>query len=86
MKEVTNTTKFICDNGCGAGVIEPEGYPYEKGWRYIFNFEFKTAKGKAHKIKDAHFDTARCMLEFISKKILEAEEAKDAKTESKAAP
>lgn len=64
-------TKFKCDT-CGKPVVMEmcSGFPYDKGWRYLYNFEFKFANrifmGAE---KDKHFCSVSCMVEFLTNTI-----------------
>lgn len=49
-----------------------EGYPYQKGWTYLYNLEIKVV-GKIIKIKDKHFCSSPCQLEYIKDKMMRAE-------------
>ena len=74
MKEVKTTRKFICDE-CekqSKEDLEDVVYPYHLGWRYLYCLDFKVCK-KQELVKDKHFCSTKCMVKFITRKILEAE-------------
>lgn len=55
-----------------------EGFPYKEGWCYLYSCNVKIAKQKHHRaikdfeglnLKDNHFCSRKCLLDFITKKI-----------------
>ena len=72
-KEKTLTT-FNCDE-CGKQSEErtkDNCFPYEKGWVYIYNLEFKVASNHLNRIKDKHFCGPVCFHNYVQKIIQEA--------------
>lgn len=81
-----DNTTFTCDK-CGKEVIKEKGtgFPYEKGWCYIYRFNGKLLQsytpaielevGK-FELKDKHFCSKECMVAIIGEAIKEAEEDK----------
>ena len=71
------TEIFKCDKeGCGNSIEKEmkKGYPYNKGWTYIFNLELKVPEirnnnflenGKRIKIRDKHFCNEKHLIDFI---------------------
>jgi hypothetical protein len=60
MKE--DFTKFTCDH-CARKTTKTKntGYPYEKGWYYIYNFTAKTDLTRLEE-KDKHFCCENCLI------------------------
>jgi len=73
-----NYTKFNCDSCCAEVMVESgTGYPYEKGWHYIYNLNGKTLDTYAPGIeidvkkiegKDLHFCSQACLLSWMKEK------------------
>lgn len=62
-----NFTKFVCDT-CSKSIVMDAGtgFPYGKGWKYLYNFAFKFAENIYQGIEtDRHFCSVSCMVEFI---------------------
>ncbi|MBS3089849.1 hypothetical protein J4461_03150 [Candidatus Pacearchaeota archaeon] len=67
---------FICDN-CGKASSElAEGLeiPYQQGWRYLEEFEFKASLNYRHETIRKHFCSNNCLLSFIGLFIKDQEE------------
>lgn len=65
-----NFTKFKCDSCMKSITLKYNiGYPYEKGWKYLFNFDFKDEPVRQNRVMDKHFCCAACMVAFIEKLI-----------------
>ena len=67
-----NYTDFICDrNGCTREIqcVSNKGFPYSKGWIYLYEFLGKTSNSVYMKNKDKHFCSALCMRTYIIKAI-----------------
>ena len=68
MKEALK--KFTCDNfGCLKTITikeAVEGFPYDKGWRYIYNLEGKTDEDKTLIARDKHFCSEKCLKNFMT--------------------
>ena len=76
MKQQRIVTTFTCDE-CGKKCEEKddrEGFPYNDGWRYLYNLSFKNNKGREFSIKDKHFCSGKCREEFIIKKLKELDQ------------
>jgi hypothetical protein len=84
-------TKFTCDT-CGNMIdrTEEEGFPYEKGWMYLYRFEGQVGKNPTHRLMkdverysevDKHFCQKKCLYSFVGKTITEAsqQEVEDVK-------
>jgi len=77
MKE--NFTRFECDT-CHKEVTKTagQGYPYEEGWEYLYNFDGQTPRENnpkqygRFKEKDKHFCGKECEFKFIEKVVNEA--------------
>lgn len=75
---------FECDN-CQKRKSNCENFPYERGWKYIHLFQYKDGtksnidqdKIKCLEIKDKHFCSDECMLEFIRKELKRKKEVKN---------
>lgn len=71
-----NVTIFTCDE-CGkkAEIDSNGGYPYDRGWCYIYEFNGKSNRGFPilgekdgivfMKFNDKHFCSPFCMLEYL---------------------
>ena len=87
MKEALK--KFTCDNlGCLKTITIKEaieGFPYSKGWRYIYALEGKTDENKTFIAKDKHFCSEQCLKNYITLLLYETahkpKNFKDFKTE-----
>jgi hypothetical protein len=67
MKE--DLTTFTCDNCKKKETVKQKtGYPYDKGWVYLFNLKGKIAS-QHYDIQDKHFCCLNCEIEFIRKMI-----------------
>lgn len=75
MKEQTviTKTKFTCDNLCGIYIEEQHQFPYEKGWRYLYNIEAKLSAKNLFIAKDKHFCSFKCISEYIIKSLMRVE-------------
>lgn len=70
MKE--DFTKFRCES-CEKEIIivKGEGYPYDEGWCYLYNFTGTVTNPSVEKNKkgfenkDKHFCSTECMIKFI---------------------
>lgn len=68
-------TKFECDNCAEKTIIKDNsGFPYDKGWSYIYNINGQVSTNPTSKIQDAfkrfeakdkHFCSKECALEYI---------------------
>jgi len=70
-----NLTNFQCDQ-CKKTIMirENDGFPYNKGWCYLYNFNAQISKDKSHRVikdleridkKDCHFCCKSCLLDFV---------------------
>jgi len=73
MKVIFNC--FVCDN-CGkkSKLMEEthklhSGYPYDEGWVYLYDFQFKEEKNTQKRSSDKHFCSSGCMKQYIIKEI-----------------
>jgi hypothetical protein len=76
MKEEKIINTFTCDN-CGKrseGRDSIDGFPYNDGWRYLYNLSVKNSKKDQKEIKDKHFCSGKCREEFIVKKLKESDQ------------
>lgn len=66
--------QFCCDNpGCeNKHPVTNEGFPYEKNWTYLRNFNFKLVRDKVWKTGDHHFCCLKCMSHYLGHKIKKA--------------
>ena len=68
MKKEKKIITFICDR-CGTHSEEKvmgSGFPYDKGWTYIYNFSYKLHDGKIHTFTDKHFCCINCLRAFLA--------------------
>jgi hypothetical protein len=83
-------TKFVCDT-CQKEIFEEDdkGFPYEKGWMYVHNFNGQVGKEGSHKLaksvgrfdaKDKHFCCAKCCYGFVGKTVIGARESEPVST------
>lgn len=67
--------KFVCEE-CQKESSEMSGgnyqYPYDSGWVYIYNLEFKTEQGKNRCFKDKHFCSQDCQRKWINGKVVDS--------------
>ena len=68
MKHTTTTTEFECD-ACGKIIRWDIGYPYEKGWLYLYHLEFKESDYSIKVVKDKHFCCKKCYLKFVEREL-----------------
>ena len=63
-------TEFECDE-CGEVSVREEGkeFPYENGWRYIFELKYKNSIKTEKPMKDKHFCSKKCITKWFSKLI-----------------
>lgn len=72
MKNIRQLTDFTCDQ-CSAKIKDCPGFPYDKGWHYLYNLDFKTMtlEGvKNFKLLDKHFCSAECVKSFIGEALI----------------
>lgn len=66
----SNISVFTCDE-CGARK-EIEGvFPYQEGWVYLYNFDFKLSGNNQNKNHDKHLCSDKCFRKYIDKLIEE---------------
>ncbi|MEK6883274.1 MAG: hypothetical protein AABY22_26845 [Nanoarchaeota archaeon] len=90
MKTEINKTIFKCDSEDCPDVIEipsNTGFPYDKGWLYLYNFNvqvgIKDPKDRVIAIpqspknrltdQDKHFSSLKCFKKFMQKELAEVE-------------
>lgn len=61
--------EYTCDTCQDRELVVGDRYPYDKGWSYLFNFQFKTSDTVAEATTDKHFCSVRCFRDFIEAKI-----------------
>jgi hypothetical protein len=63
-----NYVEFGCDR-CGDRVVVPpnqsEVLPYNRGWVYLYENNFKTRKDQIVQMKDKHFCSIECMTNYL---------------------
>lgn len=62
-------TIFVCDECKKESKIMEDDFPYEDGWKYLYNLSFKTDKVNRRSSTDSHFCSKLCFELFIKKKI-----------------
>lgn len=63
-------TIFTCDE-C-VKIIETEtesGYPYQNGWRYLYNLTFKLENKRIEPERDKHFCSKKCLIKWVGAKL-----------------
>jgi len=67
MKQKRILTTFECDfcKKRSYESEEPPEYPYNFGWIYIYNLNFKTCNDKINNLKDLHFCCRDCFIKYI---------------------
>ena len=66
MKDQINV--FICDN-CEKEIETDSGFPYDKGWIYLYKFSSKLSNDKFVTRGDKHFCSKECLIKSIEKDI-----------------
>lgn len=72
-------TTFYCDEeNCSKEITtrRGSGFPYDLGWRYLYNIAFKYGTNKRKEERDKHFCCKTCMIAFIRKLIPNFERGK----------
>ncbi len=66
MKKIKETERFICDE-CSKTVeiVRGSGFPYEKGWAYLYCLGFKFRNNDRKKSRDKHFCSKMCLIKFV---------------------
>lgn len=64
MKKQINLTNFTCDN-CANETSNHQTFPYNEGWKYLYNFEIKLKNSKSISLDDKHFCCERCMIAYL---------------------
>lgn len=60
-------TIFECDQCRKNEEIEKNsGFPYKKGWCYLYNFTVKFSDKEGVEKKDGHFCSKKCMQKYIN--------------------
>ena len=70
-------TEFIC-NHCNKSIVIPNDnfdgscqFPYDSGWIFIYNLEFKVEQKLPLKIAKEHFCSKKCLTDHIRQRIKE---------------
>lgn len=80
MKTERNITTFKCDSSiCKKldNIVETTsgtGFPYDRGWKFLYNLEIKNSKDKKLAFREKHFCCTECLKDFIHDHILMEEE------------
>ena len=64
MKEQIIFTNFTCDQ-CGKKIELQTQFPYDSGWKYIYNFSIKNEEDKRVRVMDKHFCCKTCTLNYL---------------------
>jgi hypothetical protein len=70
--------KFTCDNCFKQRLFNKDGsFPYEDGWKFLKQFNFKTKQNHFKIIGDRQYCSIRCFSENIMIEIIKEEEFVD---------
>lgn len=62
-------TEFKCDECDKIIAVDSGGFPYEKGWRYIFKLKYKNSNKVENPKEDKHFCSKKCITKWFGKLI-----------------
>jgi len=77
---MSKMTTFSCDKkGCDKTMTQHDGFPYNEGWTYLYNLEFKVSRDKRIASIDMHF----CSNEHLKKYAYDMIETRRASSKQK---
>lgn len=59
------TTRIRCDECNKVTMFQEGGFPYNLGWIFLYNFEFKEIQNCSNKSKEKHFCNKACMVKYV---------------------
>jgi len=66
-----DTSKFVCDCGCGESTNDVVTFPYESGWFYVHEINFKIKHFQIIKQVELHFYSIMCFTTWFKKVVAE---------------